>query len=388
METKIDKSAHVSMMADSIIANLLADGLRAVMRGLLANRSDCTAAFEEQTRVFIHETVSGFSNATAKRTNDLSGLSIPSVKETCQRVCCMICCGQVPNATEDDHDMSRQLAFVDGTIIQTLTAVQKTLSVPSGVRELSPDERLPLDTLLKSLQPCKLSWEGSGGIFPFERGLEATINLVDPTSSHEISEELSISKNMEQFWKYIQNGFTAFDTADHYGDAEIIFGRCRKSSPISDTMFAATKFCVFHPMSVTPEAIGANVSERCHRLQTEKIDLLQFHWQYTQYDDTQYIDALKYLSQDDRIKHLGLCNFDTENMRRVVESGVKDSHQVQVKHLILHLSRMCSQSQVSLIDSRPTVRIIEFCEKHDIKLLTYGTLTFPPWTTYLDPNAL
>jgi len=33
-------------------------------------------------------------------------------------------------------------------------------------------------------------------------------------------------------------------------------------------------------MVVTREAVEANVSERCRRLQAEKIDLLQFHWQF------------------------------------------------------------------------------------------------------------
>jgi aryl-alcohol dehydrogenase-like predicted oxidoreductase len=33
-------------------------------------------------------------------------------------------------------------------------------------------------------------------------------------------------------------------------------------------------------MTVTPEAIRAKVDERCQRLRTDKLDLLQFHWQF------------------------------------------------------------------------------------------------------------
>jgi diketogulonate reductase-like aldo/keto reductase len=102
-------------------------------------------------------------------------------------------------------------------------------------------------------------------------------------------------------------------------------------------------------MTVTPEAIRAKVDERCQRLRTDKIDLLQFHWQfvsftipqehtqnalltlYKQYNDPQYIDAMKYLQQDSRVKHLGLCNFDTEHMEKAIQSGVKVyTNQVQV----------------------------------------------------------
>jgi predicted oxidoreductase len=35
----------------------------------------------------------------------------------------------------------------------------------------------------------------------------------------------SITKILQQFTQYTQNGLTAFDMADHYGDAEIIFVR-------------------------------------------------------------------------------------------------------------------------------------------------------------------
>ncbi|KAL3454975.1 NADP-dependent oxidoreductase domain-containing protein [Aspergillus heterothallicus] len=145
--------------------------------------------------------------------------------------------------------------------------------------------------------------------------------------------------------------------ADHYGDAEIIFGRYRSSSAYSDKMFAATKYCVFHPMTVSEEAVRANVGERCRRLNAEVIDLLQFHWQF--YDDEQYIQALQYLQADPRVKQLGLCNFDTEHMAKVVESGVKIAS---------------NQVQFSLIDSRPLTKMASFCKTHGIKLLTYGTL--------------
>jgi aryl-alcohol dehydrogenase-like predicted oxidoreductase len=37
-------------------------------------------------------------------------------------------------------------------------------------------------------------------------------------------------------------------------------------------------------MTVSREAVQANVSERCSRLQQEAIDLLQFHWQLVSHD--------------------------------------------------------------------------------------------------------
>jgi diketogulonate reductase-like aldo/keto reductase len=64
----------------------------------------------------------------------------------------------------------------------------------------------------------------------------------------------------------------------------LLQGQFLASYPFRDDIFAATKYCVFHPMAVTREAVRANVAERCRRLQTERVDLLQFHWQFVSLD--------------------------------------------------------------------------------------------------------
>lgn len=272
------KSAHVNMMADTIIANLSMDGLRAVLRGMLASKPDCTPTFEEQTRKFIRETGSRFSSAAAEKEVNGSCQPRSSFEELRKRVSCMVGCGlcyealpllqsivnQLAETARCEYDeLGNEVAFVDGAIVQTLTAVQKTLFVATGVRELSVEERSPLHTLLQSLQICKLNWQKAKQPFPLERGLEATVDLVDPSLSSQLSSNTTLiprkdplaitetftlngialpriftglwqlsspawgtasqSKIMEQFSKYVQNGFTAFDMADHYGDSEIIF---------------------------------------------------------------------------------------------------------------------------------------------------------------------
>ncbi|KAL4940477.1 hypothetical protein BDV06DRAFT_213453 [Aspergillus oleicola] len=417
------KTAHVNMMTDTIIASLPLDGLRAVMRGILTREPSCTAIFEEQTRTYLSDTASRFENLTLfVQHSDGSTQTTGSFEDLRRRICCLVGCGLCYSAlpllgevvgqiervssslgsgkSKENEALAERIATVDGDIVQALTAVQKTLLVPTGTREFSDEEAQSLRDLLQSLQICQASWEGGGLPFPLERGLEATISLLNPQSDTGLSaskqtccipSELppgtiaetftlngitlsrlftglwqlsspawgsaSRAKMMEQFSSYVSRGFTAFDMADHYGDAEIIFGRYRSSSAYSDSMFAATKFCVFHPMSVSREAVRGNVDERCRRLNTDRIDLLQFHWQF--YNDDQYIKALQYLQEDARVRHLGLCNFDTEHMARVMESGVKI---------------VSNQVQFSLIDSRPTIKMAEFCTKHNIKLLTYGTL--------------
>ncbi|KAH7007475.1 NADP-dependent oxidoreductase domain-containing protein [Ilyonectria destructans] len=402
-------TAHVNMMTDTIIANLPAEGLRAIMRSLLASHPEVTGAFERETRSYIQESALAALNPTGPVVN------MNNLKETQYIIRCMVgsglCFQSLPLLSKlvvqgMDNELNSAesesfLASVDGDIVQTITAVQKTLFVMKGVRKLSDDENVLLETLYLALVKCQTISREANREYPYVRGLAATANLsgapqstditLEPTYFQEINTvplpvkiqetfrlkdrqlprifsglwQMSspawgaapTSKIVSQFSKHVQGGFTAFDMADHYGDAEVIFGRFRASYPHKDSIFAATKYCVFHPMEVSREVIRDNVSERCQRLQQAKIDLLQFHWQF--YDDKNYIDALRYLAEDERVNMVGLCNFDTKHLEEVLDSGVT-----------VHTN----QIQFSLIDSRPTVQMGQVCEKHDIKLLTYGTL--------------
>ncbi|KAJ8075239.1 hypothetical protein PM082_019572 [Marasmius tenuissimus] len=150
---------------------------------------------------------------------------------------------------------------------------------------------------------------------------------------------------------------------DHYGSAEIIFGQFRNSLVQgSPRVVGATKWCVFKDIPIDHQTVTAAVQERLERLQTERIDLLQFHWQ--NYSNKGYIETLELLhdlQNEGLISSLGLCNFDTIRMDEICTQlgpGVIVSNQVQF----------------SLIDTRPLHGMSDVCEKHGVKLLTYGTL--------------
>ncbi|KAL4972488.1 NADP-dependent oxidoreductase domain-containing protein [Aspergillus desertorum] len=409
------KTAHVNMMTDTIIGNLPLDGLRVVMRSLLSAQPSLTPIFEEQTRTYIHDSAFKCENLVVL-TEQADGFftTTEQFQPLRSRICCMVGCGLCYQALEllrgivnqaaqvklekAEDGLMKAVAAVDGDIVQALTAIQKTLLSPDGVRKLTDDEARPIEELYQSLVECRGLWEEKGQAFGFERGLDATASLLDPStkSSKTAARErlpfelppstpsetftlngvaltriftglwqlsspawgsASRSKIMDRFSDYVHRGFTAFDMADHYGDAEIIFGRYRASSAYSDAMFAATKYCIFHPMTMTEEAVRANITERCRRLNTDKLDLLQFHWQ--DYNDPQYIQALHYLQSDPRVSNLGLCNFDTEHMQNVLDAGIKIA---------------TNQVQFSLIDTRPINMMLPLAKTHGIKLLTYGTL--------------
>lgn len=164
---------------------------------------------------------------------------------------------------------------------------------------------------------------------------------------------------------YHNSGFTTWDMADIYGPAEEYIGEFRKRLAKNkgeaelDNMQALTKF-VPNPGPMTRTIVEHYIDKSIRRMNVKTIDVVQFHW--WDYNDTRYIDALHHLSKirdEGKIRHLALTNFDTERIEIMVENGFK---------------LVSNQVQYSVLDQRPEAKMTVFCQKHGIKLLTYGTL--------------
>ncbi|KAI0475096.1 aldo/keto reductase [Xylariaceae sp. FL0804] len=167
-----------------------------------------------------------------------------------------------------------------------------------------------------------------------------------------------------------QSGFTAADMADHYGDAELIYGDFRnKLDPkVGEQIYAATKWCIFGPLGhpVTDEWVLGAVKERCRRL-GGRVELLQFHWY--DYGSKEYLDILEKLvgitqSHPQLLGAVGLCNFDSDHTQEVCEFLLAKTGNVGI---------VSNQIQFSLLDSRPLRKMCTVCAKYGIRLLTYGS---------------
>ena len=114
------------------------------------------------------------------------------------------------------------------------------------------------------------------------------------------------------------------------------------------------------PGKITRSAVIENIQRSLNRMNVNSIDLLQFHW--WDYNNPYYMDALKYLTNlrdNGMIKNIGLTNFDTERVQIMMDSD---------------LPIVSNQIQYSIIDRRPEVKMIPFCQKHNICLFAYGSL--------------
>ncbi|KAI1766987.1 NADP-dependent oxidoreductase domain-containing protein [Hypoxylon sp. FL1150] len=169
----------------------------------------------------------------------------------------------------------------------------------------------------------------------------------------------------------IEHGLVAVDMADHYGDAELIYGEFRgKLAPeVQSTLYAATKWCIFSAIStpVTASFVLSGVRERCRRL-GGRVDLLQFHWY--DYEAKEYLDVLVELvrltkSHPELVATIGLCNFDSEHVAEACEHLIAKTGSVGI---------VSNQVQFSLVDARPLQGMVHTCEKYKVKLLAYGSL--------------
>jgi aryl-alcohol dehydrogenase-like predicted oxidoreductase len=170
---------------------------------------------------------------------------------------------------------------------------------------------------------------------------------------------------IDDMFAYHDAGFTTWDLADHYGPAEDFIGEFRhrltanRGVEALATIQAFTKW-VPEPGRMTRSIVEENIKVSLRRMDVDRLDLLQFHW--WDYGDANYLEALRYLAElrdEGKIRHLALTNFDTEHLNIIVEHGIRI---------------VSNQVQYSLIDRRPEVQMSQFCQAHDIQLLTYGTV--------------
>lgn len=164
------------------------------------------------------------------------------------------------------------------------------------------------------------------------------------------------SKHMEM---YLDNEFSTFDMADHYGSSEIIAGIFKKEFQVKNNVQLFTKW-VPKPGKISRENARAAVQKALDRMQVASIDLLQFHAWY--YPDPSWLDGLFYLKElkeEGLIKQIGVTNFDAAHLRIALASGIPI-----ISNQVCH----------SLIDTRASQNMAELCKEYNVQLLAFGTL--------------
>ena len=104
--------------------------------------------------------------------------------------------------------------------------------------------------------------------------------------------------------KAYQNGINFFDTARFYTDSEEKLGEALKG--IRDKVYIATKTA-----AITAEAFWKDLEVSLHNLQTDYIDLYQFHnpsFCPKPNDGSGLYEAMLEAKQQGKIRHIGITN--------------------------------------------------------------------------------
>jgi aryl-alcohol dehydrogenase-like predicted oxidoreductase/enamine deaminase RidA (YjgF/YER057c/UK114 family) len=168
---------------------------------------------------------------------------------------------------------------------------------------------------------------------------------------------LDTEKASSAMASYVAAGLTTFDMADHYGSAELVAGAYRAAHGGTTQML--TKW-VPRPGRVSSADTRKAVERALVRLQTDSLDLLQFHaWNYADPSWLETLFDLQELKRQGLIRHLGLTNVDAIHLQMVLASGIEV---------------VSNQVSFSLIDQRAARALSPLCVARGLHLLAYGTV--------------
>lgn len=160
--------------------------------------------------------------------------------------------------------------------------------------------------------------------------------------------------------KAYDNGMTFFDTARAYSDSEVKLGEAFKG--LREKIFIASK-----TMAVTPEGFRKDLETTLGNLQTDYVDIYQFHCVkqcYRPGDGTGMYEAMVQAKNEGRIRHIGITAHKIGIAEEIVESGLYETLQFPFSYLA----------------SDRDIQLVEACRKADMgfiamKGLSGGLLT-------------
>jgi aryl-alcohol dehydrogenase-like predicted oxidoreductase len=162
---------------------------------------------------------------------------------------------------------------------------------------------------------------------------------------------------------FVEAGITTFDCANIYTGVEQLIGDFRRNYP--DHAARVQVFTKFVPdladlPTVDRHYVESVIDQSLMRLGVERLDAVQFHW--WDYAVPRYVETaleLDRLRRAGKIARVAVTNFDVPHLSEIVDAGVRvASHQLQY----------------SLLDARPELHMVEYCQGRGIALLCYGTV--------------
>jgi aryl-alcohol dehydrogenase-like predicted oxidoreductase len=164
----------------------------------------------------------------------------------------------------------------------------------------------------------------------------------------------------------LEQGINWIDTAAAYGfgHSEEVVGRVLKGLSERDRPYVFTKASllegpgrrVIH--SLSRDSILREAQESLRRLGVDAIDLYQIHWPIPEADIEEGWAAFAALKEEGLVRHIGVSNFDVEQLRRIQQIAPVET----------------LQPQYSLIERDVAREILPFAEAEGIGVIVYSPM--------------
>jgi aryl-alcohol dehydrogenase-like predicted oxidoreductase len=172
----------------------------------------------------------------------------------------------------------------------------------------------------------------------------------------------------------IDRGINWIDTAAAYGlgHSEAVVGRALREVPPGDRPYVFTKCTLVWDEQGTvshdirPASLRREAEASLQRLETDCIDLYQMHWPVWGFSPAGHDsgsleeawETLVALQHEGKVRHIGICNADTDQLARI--------------HRIAPVTSV--QPPYSIVRREIEERTLPFCQQHGIGVIVYSPM--------------
>lgn len=148
-------------------------------------------------------------------------------------------------------------------------------------------------------------------------------------------------------------GMTHVDTAEMYGDAELVIGDAIASR--RDEVFLVSKVL---PSNASRRGTVIACERSLKRLKTDRLDCYLLHWRGS-YPLEDTVAAFEELVKAGKIKSWGVSNFDVDDLGEILD--VAGEGRIACNQVLYHLKERAIEHAV-----------IPWCEKHGVAVVAYS----------------